>query len=260
MTTTTQHATGTFCWPELATTDQAGARAFYTGLFTWKPRETPISEGETYTVLENGGRDAAALYTMRADQRKLGIPPHWLSYVAVENVDAATQQAATLGGKTLAGPLDVMDLGRMVVLQDPLGAMFALWQPKTHKGVGVIEEPGSLSWTELMTTDPTKARGFYGGLFGWTAEEMAMGPSIYTVYKNADRPAAGMMPITPEMGPVPPNWLPYFAVAATDAAVAKAIMAGGKVSVPPTTVPGVGRFAVLIDPQGAHFGILGPGQ
>ncbi len=260
MTTTTQHAAGTFCWPELATTDQAGARTFYAGLFAWMPRETPIGESETYTILENAGRDASALYTMRAEQRKMGIPPHWLSYVAVESADDMAKRAALLGAKVIMEPFDVMEIGRMAILLDPLGAMFALWQPKTHKGVGVLDEPGSLSWTELMTTDPARARSFYSGLFGWTADEMTMGPSVYTIYKNNGRPAGGMMTITPDMGPVPPNWLPYFAVAATDGSVARAIMAGGKVSVPPTTVPGVGRFAVLIDPQGAHFGVIGPGE
>ena len=260
MTTTTQHATGTFCWPELATTDQGGARSFYAGLFALKPREFPMGETATYTILENAGRDALALYSMHPGQRKLGLPPYWLSYVAVESADAAAKRALELGATALIEPFDVMELGRSAVLQDPLGATFALWEPRANKGVGVLDEPGSLSWTELMTTNPVKARAFYSGLFGWTAEEMTMGPSVYTVYKNADRPTAGMMPITPEMGPVPPNWLPYFAVAATDAAVAKAIMAGGKVSVPPTTVPGVGRFAVLLDPQGAHFGVIGPAQ
>jgi hypothetical protein len=255
MTTTTQHAIGTFCWPELATSDQAGAKAFYAALFGWTPSDSPMGDGNVYTVFKKGDRDAAALYQMRKEQA--GTPPHWGAYVAVDNADDAAALATRLGGKVAMAPFDVMENGRMAVIQDPQGAFVAVWQAKQHSGIGVVDESGALCWTELMTNDIAGARKFYTAMFGWTAEDMAMGPQTYTVFKRDGKSKAGMMAITPEMGPLPPYWLSYFAVRDTDAMVAKAIMLRGTVVVPPVDVPGVGRFAVLHDPQGATFAILG---
>ena len=106
------------------------------------------------------------------------------------------------------------------------------------------------------STDIGKSKAFYTGLVGWTSEEFPMGPTNYTVFRRGTEGAAGMMQITPEMGPIPTNWMPYFEVEDCDAAAAKATTLGGKIVVPPTTVPMAGRFAVIVDPQGGHFGII----
>ncbi|HEY6866178.1 MAG TPA: VOC family protein [Candidatus Eisenbacteria bacterium] len=255
MATITQHAPGTFCWPELATSDAGGAKAFYAAVFGWTFNDTPMGEAGVYTTLRQGERSAGALYPQGKDQA--GVPPHWGAYVAVANADEAAAKAEGLGARQLMAPFDVMDLGRMAVLQDPQGAIFSVWEARKHIGATVLDEPGALCWTELMTPDVSGARSFYTGLFGWAPEDMAMGPMTYTVFKLGDKSKAGMMSLTPEMGPMPPHWLSYFAVKDSDATVAKAIMAGATVIVPPTDIPAVGRFAVLQDPQGAVFGILG---
>jgi predicted enzyme related to lactoylglutathione lyase len=78
----------------------------------------------------------------------------------------------------------------------------------------------------------------------------------YTSFLNGERPAGGMYEPTPEMGEIPPHWLVYFAVDDTDAKAKKAEALGGKVCAPPADIPGVGRFAVIQDPQGAAFGII----
>ena len=254
MATITQHAPGTFCWPELATSDQPGAKEFYTRLFGWGSDDSPIGEGQVYTMLKLGDRQVGALFQMGKEQA--GMPPHWSSYVAVTSADEAAAKAAGLGAKVVMAPFDVMDHGRMAVFQDPQGAMVAVWQAKKHFGAGVLGEPGALTWTELLTTDPGAATRFYSGLFGWTTETKPMGPMTYTVFKRGEKDAGGMMEIVPQMGPMPPNWLNYFAVADCDQSVAKAIMLGGEVAIPPMDVPGVGRFAILNDPQGASFGIV----
>lgn len=256
MPTTTQHAPGTFCWPELATTDQAGAKAFYTRLFGWEFVDSEMGPGEFYTMLKLKGRDLGALYSMRKEERAHGIPPHWNSYVAVANADQSAAKAKSLGGTLMAEPFDVMDAGRMAIIQDPTGAMFCIWQPKTHAGAGVLGEPGALCWTELMTHDAGKARGFYTGLFGWKAEDKPVGPMTYTIFTNGGVQAGGMMQMTKEMGAVPSNWMVYFDVSDCDATVAKATSMGGKVTVPPTDIPDVGRFSLMQDPQGAYFSVI----
>ena len=258
MATITQHAPGTFCWPELATSDQPGAKKFYTTLLGWEFTDSDMGGGEVYTMLNLKGRVLGALYSMRKEERSHGIPPHWNSYVAVESADQTAAKAKSLGGILMAEPFDVMDVGRMAIIQDPTGAMFCIWQPKKHTGAAVLGEVGALCWTELMTSDADKARAFYTGLFGWKTEIKPMGPMNYTIYKNGAAMAGGMMQITKEMGPIPSHWMVYFAVADCDAVVAKAKGMGAKVTVPSTDVPNVGRFAVLQDPQGAHFAILNP--
>jgi uncharacterized protein len=255
----TSHAPGTFCWPELSTTDQKGAVTFYRSLFGWNINDQPMGPNETYSMFEMRGKSIGAAYSMRKEERDQHVPPHWGSYVAVANADESAKQAEQLGGKTLAPAFDVMDAGRMAVLQDPTGAVFQVWQSKKHAGAGILNEPGALCWTELMTRDTPAAEKFYTKLFGWSSKTSDMGPMKYTEFSNQGKTGAGMMEITKEMGPsVPPNWMPYFQVTNVDATFAKAKELGGAEIVAPRDIPNVGRFAVIKDPQGAVFSIFTP--
>lgn len=253
----TSHAPGSFCWIELATSDPVGAKKFYSEVFGWQADDTPA--GPTiYTMLRIRGLDVGAMYELQEEETKQGIPPHWNSYVAVASADEAAKKAASLGGKVVADAFDVMDAGRMAILQDPLGATFCAWQAKSHFGSKLVGEIGTLCWDELWTTDRKKAIEFYSGLFGWSAKEGTDSPAPggYTEWMNGGQPIGGMMEITPEMGPVPPNWLPYFMVEDCDASANKAKELGGQIQVPPMDIPKVGRFSVLRDPQGATFAII----
>ncbi len=153
-------------------------------------------------------------------------------------------------------PFDVFTAGRMAVIQDPAGAMFALWQAGTHKGASLVNVPNSFCWNELATRDTAKAGDFYTKVFGWTRDVQQFGPLEYTIFKNGDRGAGGMFGITPDMGNMPPHWLVYFAVADCDATVAKATSLGAQVMKPADDIPVVGRFAIMLDPQGAGFAVI----
>jgi predicted enzyme related to lactoylglutathione lyase len=153
-------------------------------------------------------------------------------------------------------PFDVMEHGRMAVFQDPLGAFFSVWQAKKHHGFDAYGAPGFVCWNELMTTDTKKAKEFYTRLVDWKADEQDFGPMKYTMFKVGDKSVGGMMKITEDMGPVPPNWLVYFAVEDCDASVQEATRLGGRALVQPSDIPNVGRFSVLTDPQGAAFAII----
>lgn len=251
-----EYKPGTFCWVELGTSDNEAAKQFYTQLFGWDYVDNPMGEHGVYTMLKLDGKDVGGLYKLMPDMVERGVPPHWLSYVSVANVDESAAKAKEAGATLLQEPFDVFTIGRMSVVQDPTGAVFALWQPKEHKGSGIYNVPGSFCWNELGTTDTKKAGDFYTGLFGWTREDMSGGPIEYTMFKNGDRGAGGMYKITPEMGPIPPNWLVYFAVDDCDARAQKATELGGRVMKPADDIPGVGRFAILLDPQGAAFAII----
>jgi uncharacterized protein len=254
---TTSHTPGTFCWPELATTDQQAAVAFYRGLFGWEVNETPMGPTEVYSTLQMRGKPVAAAYTMPSERQR-DAPPHWNAYVAVADAEAAVKKAESLGAKVFAPPFDVMDFGRMAVLQDPTGAVFQVWQAKTHIGAMILNEPGALCWTELSTRDTQAAETFYTELFGWTPKHSPAGsPMPYTEFSVGGTPSIGMMPMPEQMpAQVPSYWMPYFQVADADASAAKATELGGKVMVPPTDIPKTGRFAVVSDPQGAMFAVF----
>jgi predicted enzyme related to lactoylglutathione lyase len=163
------------------------------------------------------------------------------------------KRATGLGAKVFAPPFDVMDAGRMAVLQDPTGAVFHVWQAGKHIGAQLLDEPGALCWTELATNDTKTAEKFYTSLFGWTAKTSNDAGMEYTELTNQGRPQAGLMAITPQMGNMPPAWTPYFQVTDVDATTAKAKSLGGQVFMGPQDIPKVGRFSVLADPQGAPF-------
>lgn len=258
MPTITQHAPGSFCWPELATSDQDGAKKFYSSLFGWTFRDTPIGPNEVYTIFQLGGRDCAALYTLQADMKAMGVPPHWETYVAVANADEAAERVKQLGGTVIKEAFDVMDAGRMAVVQDPIGGVFCVWQAKQHAGVGVTGEPGSLAWSQLDATDPAKAKPFYSQLFGWKTQDDPMpdGGGDYTTLILNGQPVGGIMPMPPEAAGAPTHWLTYFASSDVDATAAKAATLGAAILVPPTDIPGTGRFAVLKDPSGAAFSLI----
>ena len=254
----TSHQPGTFSWPELATTDQTAAVQFYRSLFGWDVDDVPMGPDERYSVFKMRGKETAAAYTMRPDERQMGIPPHWNSYVTVANTDESAKKAQELGGKVLVPPFDVMGHGRMAVLQDPTGAVFQIWQAMDHVGAKILEEPGALCWTELNTRDTKAAEAFYTKLFGWTAKHSAPSAGMeYTEFSVQGKPSIGMMPINEHMpANVPSYWMPYFQVDDADASVDKARQLGGKVMVPPTDIPNTGRFAIVNDPQGAMFAVF----
>jgi predicted enzyme related to lactoylglutathione lyase len=250
------YAPGTFCWVELSTHDSQDAKRFYTSLFGWTSEDSPIGPDQYYTMVRLRGKDAGALYEMASKEQSAGVPPHWRSYVSVANVDESAAKAGELGAKVLAAPFDVMDVGRMAVVQDPTGATFALWQAGRHRGANVVNEPGAFCWNELATPDDRAAGSFYSGLFGWGTMVQDMGPMQYTTFTNEGRPAAGMYKPSPEQGDMPPSWTAYFAVADCDASAERVQELGGAVVAPPADIPGVGRFAIVADPQGAVFGII----
>jgi hypothetical protein len=260
MATLTQHAPGTFCWPELGTSDQDAAKKFYTAVFGWTFNDMPMPEG-VYTIFRHKDRDVAACYTLNA-QMQPGVPPYWGAYVSVEDASATAKRVTELSGTVIAEPMDVMNFGRMAVLRDPTGAMFCVWQPIQHIGAGLLDEPGALCWTELMTSDTAKAGAFYRALIGWKSNDMPMpGAGTYTIFQRPDGAnAAGMMALTPEMKDVPPNWMNYFQTADIRANVAKITSLGGRIIVPPSPVPNIGEFAVCQDPQGAVFSLLQASQ
>jgi predicted enzyme related to lactoylglutathione lyase len=253
------HQPGTFSWPELATTDQNAGVAFYRALLGWGLREQSMGPEGTYSMFLLRDKEVGAACSLRPDEQQAGIPPHWNLYVTVASADDTARRATELGGRVLAPPFDVMDVGRMAVIQDPTGAVFEIWEPKRHIGARILSEPGALCWSELTTRDTAAAKAFYTKLLGWTAKESSAdaGGMEYTEFSNQGQPGVGMMAMPAQMpAHVPSYWMPYFQVSDVDASAAQATTLGATVMVGPQDISKTGRFAILTDPQGAMFAIF----
>ena len=251
-----KHAPGSFCWVELGTTNAKAAKAFYGSVFGWQPNDMPMGPNQFYTMLKLNGKDVGAMYELDQNMRAMGIPPHWMLYIAVSSADEAAAKAKALGATVMKEPFDVFDAGRMAVIQDPTGAMFCMWQANRNTGIQLEGELNTLCWSELCTNDTAKALEFYTKLFGWTTKPSTDAPQEYIELANQGRPMGGMLKIQKEWGNVPPCWTPYFMVTDCDGSVAKIAQLGGGTRMPPTDIPKVGRFAVVNDAQGAVFQII----
>jgi predicted enzyme related to lactoylglutathione lyase len=249
----TKYTPGTFSWTDLNTTDQEAAKKFYAGLFGWSYFDAPVGDGMYYSMASVGDKQVAAIALQQQEQRDAGAPPAWNSYITVQDADASLARAKELGGSVHAEAFDVMDSGRMGVVQDPQGAWFLLWQPKDHIGAGLVNAPGAFSWNELGSPDMDGSAKFYGDLFGWTTSPMEDSPTPYLVIQTADGHSNGG--IRPPMPPdAPPFWLVYFATDDIDGSVAKVSELGGNVLAPTTDI-GIAKIAVAQDPQGAVFAL-----
>ena len=182
-----------------------------------------------------------------------GAPPMWNTYLAVDSADDAAAKAEAAGGTVAMAPFDVMDAGRMAFVLDPSGAPVALWQASKHIGATLVNEPGTINWNELITTDPAAVAFCQRG--GPDHLHDGHGGRGVHVFEADGQMVGGTTP--PQMPGTPNHWHVYFGVADADATVAKAAELGGTVLVPPFDTP-VGRMAVIADPHGAVFSIIQP--
>jgi len=248
---------GTFCWIELATIDQDAAKQFYTSLFGWTFIDSPMGEGQVYTMFKLKGRDVGAAYTLDQGMREQGVPPNWGLYVSTESADGAVEAALDAGGRAIAGPFDVGDNGRMAVLQDATGAMVNVWEPRSHQGFGITDEPGTLCWADLSTPDAEAASAFYNAAFGWSFER-GKDDSGYLHIKNGNTYIGGVPPAATRSAGAPPHWMIYILAADCDLSAARAKELGARLYLEPMSMEGVGRMAVVADPQGAVFALFQP--
>jgi predicted enzyme related to lactoylglutathione lyase len=254
MSERTSYEPGTPSWVDLGSPDLDAAVEFYGALFGWDVAESQSPEQTGgYRMAILSGKPVAGMMPLMQE----GQPPAWTTYVSVEDADATAAAVKEAGGRVIAEPMDVLDVGRMAVFADPTGAVFSVWQPRAHPGSGLANEPGAFAWNELNTRDPDAAKSFYAAVFGWEPDDHDMGEmGTYTEWKVGDASVGGMMDMRGRVpDQVPANWLVYFAVKDTDAAAEKVKELGGGVAFGPIDIP-AGRFAVVHDPHGAMFAVI----
>jgi uncharacterized protein len=250
-----KHAPGAFSWIELGTSDQNAAKHFYTSLFGWTFTDSPMGPDDFYTMFQLEGENVAATYTLRPDQVGHGVPPNWNLYINVENADDTAAKATQLGASVLGGPFDVYTYGRMAVLADPTGAVFSIWQPNTHQGIGLKNQAGCLCWADLSTPDPAAGAKFYTELFGY---QMIPGEGGYLHVRNGEDFIGGIQSADQRDPKAPPHWLIYIQVDDCASSTENAKGLGASIYFGPTEVKNAGIMTVLADPQGATFALFQP--
>jgi hypothetical protein len=242
---------GTPAWVDIQSADIEATIAFYGGLFGWATDDLGPDAGG-YRAFTKNGKWVAGV----GPQMVAGAPVAWMTYVNVDDIAIATEATRTAGGNVFLEPMRVLDAGQLAVVSDPVGGVFALWEPGTHTGAQVANEANAFVWSELQTRDTDAAVTFYATVFGWRANTEDLAGMPYTQWMLGERSIGGMTPM-PDMIPaeVGAYWLTYFGVSDADAAISTATSLGGTVIVPATDTP-VGRLAVLTDPAGAAFAII----
>jgi len=250
-------AHGHFVWYDLMTTDEAAAKSFYNQLVGWGTQPFEGSD-MPYTMWTAGSEPIGGVMKLPKEASDAGAPPYWVAYVAVTDVHATCDRATKTGGKVLHDPTDIDGAGCFAILQDPQGAVFAIYMSDNFS----TDDPqpaglGKISWHELATSDYEAGYGFYSDLFGWeTQEDMDMGDGwIYRIYGRPQSFPLGGMFTKPEEMPGPPMWLYYISVPSVDEALVKVKELGGQVLNGPMEVPGGDKIAQCMDPQGAAFAL-----
>jgi uncharacterized protein len=258
---TTDYAVGSPCWLDIAVPDAARAKTFYGGVFGWTFR--PGSGGEEYGFFQAGGKTVSGLGPLEKGARS-----SWMIYFCTTDADETASKIRRAGGAVRVDPLDINGQGRMAQFTDPQGGQFAVWQPGKMPGLELVDEPGSLMWVELYTTDSAKAKEFYKGMFGWEFTDMPMPgdtEGTYTIIGPSgaakERMHGGLMQVPVQALEATegiPYWHPVFRTTDCDATIAKIRDLGGSIAMGPEDAEGVGRMAVCVDPFGADFVVLKP--
>jgi uncharacterized protein len=244
-------------WVDLTTTDVEAAKNFYASLFgwQWEAADVPPDLG-AYWMARLDGELVAGLSPQPEEMAGQGIPSTWNTYINVESVDETTARAEAAGAQVVALPMDIGDAGRMAVVRDPSGAAIGMWQAGTHRGAGLVAEPGALTWNEVYAPDTGAIVSFYKQVFGWESASMSTPDGGgYTTFSVGGAPVGGTVPPTPEQ--MPPHWQVWFGSADSEATAARAAELGATVF---ARLPGSppGNFAFLRDPTGATLAVITP--
>jgi predicted enzyme related to lactoylglutathione lyase len=238
---------GTPTWVELRSPDVEASVAFYRELFGWKASDEKPSSG--YRMFSSGGKLVSGVRPLHSTQ----ISPQWITYVSTDDEAQTVSRAQDADGKVLMETGQDSEMG-MIMLQDPVGAVFGVFQNDLFGGAQVFNRPISLTFNLLMTRQPHDAKWFYSKVFGWEPRDREIGGIAFTHFFLGVRGVAGVI-VMNERWPqaVPSHWQVSFSIDDADALAARAVELGGKAQ--PVTASPFGRSALITDPHGATFSI-----
>lgn len=234
--------TGTPCWAELSTPDAEGARRFYGAVLGW---DFQVGSG-AHTSCRIGGRDVAGISQIPADSP---ARPGWISYFSTSDVVLTAARVSALGGRVLAGPLNLPTGGRLALAADRSGAVFGLWEGVAGREFNAGALSGAVCWREARTPDIAGAKAFYGALLGLeTRPFVGLGDSYELLLRG--KAAIGGV----SAADAGAYWMHFFAVSDVEVAARRVEAAGGTVSARYDTP--YAHVAVVGDPWGAVFTLV----
>ena len=255
---TDERHNGKVVWRDLLTNTPEASRRFYGELFGWE-FEAPklfvgVGGGDSYMLIRHNGELIGGIVDTNALGKEENIS-QWITTISVADIDAAVERVAGAGGEVLNSPEPIGDRGRMAIVADSTGALFAMIQ--TRDGDPSDSEPAQNGWLwdELWTDDVAGATGFYQAVLGfqYTDHDVEDTDKSYRVLKYADKPRAGVLrnPFEDES----PVWVNYIRVEDPSAVTAKVEGLGGRVLVEAQARPIGGEVAFIAGPSGAGVAV-----
>ena len=244
---------GKFIWFDYMANDTHKALAFYSEAVGWKTQTIHMADGP-YNMLLVKEAPFGGVVNLPEGASKGGATPYWLAYISTDDVDGVAVKAGELGGAVLKAPFNISGIGRVAIIKDPQGAIFAAFHPERNQTPPAADLEGTMVWSELATSDPAAAISFYQALFGWAKTgEIEMGEAgKYSMFGEGKNSVGGIF-AKPTQMPVS-AWVYYANTFDLEAATARIKQHGGKVLNGPKDVPG-GRISQFTDPQGGAFAL-----
>ncbi len=240
---------GKFVWVDLITDDVNTVKKFYADIFAWEYEDI----GGGYTLIKHHDKPIAGIIysqKVREDIRETG----WLSYLSVQDVDAAAEYIRKSGGTVKREPWDLDDRGRAAVVADKQGTVFILLTATGGDPDDLLPRIGQWLWSELITTDAASALTFYEELMNYHVEKQELTEGReYLVLKYKHKYRAGI--VQTKRTDIKPNWLPYIRVQDPNPVVKRAKELGGKVVLDPDPNIRKGTVAVITDPTGGMIAV-----
>lgn len=250
-----------FVWYQLHTPDSAAAAAFYGPVLGWTTQDAS-APSQKYTLVCVNQTPIGGLLEKPVSGFADDGKARWMGYLGVHDAQLFSERVKYEGGVIHRPIEEIPGVGTFAAVADPQGAFFTLFQPPagmTRPEQPPTSTPGMPAWHDLVSIDGQSAFQFYSDLFGWTKHEAIMcSNAVYQIFAVGAEPMGGMVTSTqPEQ---PAGWMFYFRVEETEAAAQRVKQNGGTVILGPMVVPGGEQVAHCLDPQGALFGIVGPGK
>lgn len=240
----------------LMTTDRPGAMGFYSDLFGWDYVVPPTGSSRPVTATIGGVR--VALITEEPEFLvQEGAPPQWQVFLQVDDLRVASARVQATGGTLLASFVSG-GVARVVMAQDPCGALINFRTVDGDTDARVEDEPGAPGWLELVAEDYERTFDFYREVTGLSTTTVPMGDGqpAYTLFTSGIEAVGGAWP--PDQPGMHPRWRVYFTVDNLETTIALALGLGAELEAEPAVASGVGSWAALCDPQGAQFSVLEP--
>jgi predicted enzyme related to lactoylglutathione lyase len=240
-------------WVDLSSSDPEGSRNFYSQLLGWDIQVSEDPQYGGYAMATDAGVGVAGI----GPKQDPNAPTAWSLYIGTDDAEWLAQRVTENGGKVVAAPFDVGDQGKMAVFQDPSGGYISAWQASGMRGF-VSHQPGAFDWGEVNARGVEALLPFYEKVFGWQVKtsEPTAGQAPYHEFTLEGESILGAWEMNPMVpANVPTYWQIYFNVGDVDGFAERAKALGATELVASQDIPG-GRFAILMDPQGASFGLL----